>query len=260
MSKDEFKCLCNKIFSKKFNLERHLSTNACKAINIKSQLDVYNVIKPLQEEIKELKKIQIINNNCNNIININIQIPLSEISFKNTEDSLYNMIEKYSKIEKIKPNDVDDVVISKNIKEVKRLISDYLKINLCDKNKPELHCIKYVSKYPPSYNIYEKRDVNGDIIKSIRGFKDSVDLLSDPILKNIKNALGSFEKILKIENKKATKEGSDAIDALKYDYQLYDTTIKALKNELNKTNVQAALKQFLKHDLLNDINMKITLI
>jgi len=38
---------------------------------------------------------------------------------------------------------------------------------------------------------------------------------------------------------------------------MYDTTIKALKNELNKKNVQNALKQFLKHEILNDINMKI---
>ena len=101
--------------------------------------------------------------------------------------------------------------------------------------------------------------MNGEIINSIRGFKDSVDLLSDPILKNIKRALISFEKILIIENKKATEDGSEALDALKYDYGLYDTTIKALKNELNKKNVQAALKQFLKHDILNDINMKLTI-
>jgi hypothetical protein len=253
-----FKCLCDKTFNKKYNLDRHLSTNACKSIvlpqDIKSQLDIYNMVKQLNTCKDGINITNNINNNCNNTINININIPLSELSFKGTEDALYNMIENYSNIQQVK-NTVD----YKNVKDVKYLISDYIKTNLCDKNKPEMHCIKYISKYPLAYNISEKRDMNGDIINSIRGFKDSVDLLSDPILKNIKRALISFEKILIIENKKATEDGSEALDALKYDYGLYDTTIKALKNELNKKNVQAALKQFLKHDILNDINMKLTI-
>ena len=254
----EFLCICNKKFNKKFNFERHLASNACKGIclpsDVKTQLDIYNIIEKHSINKNNSKNININNSNINsnNVINININIPLAELTFKNTEDSLYEMIENYFEIQNIK-NEVE----FNNVKDVKFLISDYLKTNLCDKLKPELHCIKYVSKYPPSYNISEKRDINGDIINTIRGLKDSVDLLSDPILKNIKKALHSFERILIIENKKASEDGM--IDSLKYDYTLYDTTIKALKNELNKKNVQAALKQFLKHDLLHNINMKITL-
>jgi len=255
-----FECICNKKFGKKFNLERHLSSNACKSLSlpndIKTQLDIYNIIEKhniIKDKKSNINIINSNNNNSNNVINININIPLSELTFKNTEESLYKMIEKYFEIQNLK-NEQE----FRNVKDVKFLISDYLKTNLCDKLKPELHCVKYVTKYPPSYNISQKRDINGDIIDTIQGLKDSVDLLSDPILKNIKKALQSFEKILIIESKKACENGD--VELLKYDYTLYDVTIKALKNELNKKNVQAALKQFLKHDLLNDINMKISLI
>lgn len=252
MSK-EYRCVCSKVFNKKFNLERHLNSNTCKSlclpVDIKTQLDIYNIIEKHHVEKEKGINITNSNNNSNNVINININIPLSELTLKNTEESLYKMIEKYFEIQNIK-NEQE----FRNVPKVKFLISDYLKTNLCDQFKPELHCVKYVTKHPPSYNISQKRNDNGDIINTIQGLKDSVDLLSDPILKNIKQALQSFQKILIIENKKVSENRE--FDSLKYDYALYDTTIKALKNELNKKNVQAALKQFLKHDILNDINMK----
>jgi hypothetical protein len=40
---------------------------------------------------------------------------------------------------------------------------------------------------------------------------------------------------------------------------LYNKTIKALENELNKKVVQNALKQFLKYSVLNNINMKLNI-
>lgn len=234
---------CNKTYNNKFTLERHLSTSACKPIEFKNNLELYNFInkQAALQKINNNYKDCIINNNN---INIKIEIqPISELSLKN-EDDLYNMIEKYFDIQEIK-NDIS----YKNVKDVKFLLSDYLKSQLCNTNNPEKQSIKYVKKYPPTYHISEKR-IEGEIVTSIRGFKDSVDLLSDPVLSALKKALFSFEKTLQ-------KNQND--ENYKYDYSLYDITIKALKNELNKRNVQSALKQLLKHDILNDINMKMTI-
>ena len=57
---------------------------------------------------------------------------------------------------------------------------------MCDKEKPENHSIKYVTKNPLTYSIVEKEDDNGDIITSIRGFKESVNILTDPVLNALK--------------------------------------------------------------------------
>ena len=260
----EIICLfCNKSYNKKVSLDKHLSGNVCKASILNSQLELHNfILNYTNRAISNYKECTIndnrvdnsITNNINNIINIKIELqPVSDLNkiLKNDE-ALYNLIEKYDDIKKLK-NDEE----FKNVKDVKFLLSDYLKTSLCDTNKPENHCIKYVSKNPPSYSITEKKDIDGEIITVIRGLKDSVDILSDPVLNALKKTLNKFEKTIKLENR---KEDETRELVSKYDYAMYDTTIKALKNELNKKNVQAALKQFLKHDLLNDINMKISLI
>ena len=248
-------CLfCDKIFSTKTNLDRHLSTNTCKSKLFENQLDMHNFIN--KAIVNNYNKCTI--NNNNNNINIKIEIqPVSKISFNDiSDDTLYNAIKEYSKIEKITPNDIDNNIVSKSIPEAKFIISNLIKNSMCDKEKPENHSIKYVTKNPLTYSIVEKEDDNGDIITSIRGFKESVNILTDPVLNALKTKLRLFEKTLKTESKNAIKNGSE--EELKYDYELYNKTIKALKNELNNKVVQNALKQFLKHDLLADINMKLS--
>lgn len=264
MSIDNICLFCNKSYNNKVNLHRHLQTNTCKASILNNQYELYNfIVSHTVKAINNYKECTIndnsinnsINNSNNNTNNVNIKIelqPISDISLKN-EEALYSLIEKYFDIKQIKNEES-----FKNVKDVKFLLSDFLKQQFCNVEHPEKHCIKYINKYPPSYHISEKRNINGEVITTIRGFKDAIDLLSDPVLTALKKALGSFEKTLKKDTIKAIK--NDKEDELKYDYPLYDTTIKALKNELNKSNVQAALKQFLKHDILNDINMKMTII
>ena len=248
--KSEVCCFCNKKFSNKFTLERHLSTNSCKASLLQNQLQLYNFVNSqCSNAIKNYKDCIVHDNSTNNTNNINIKIeitPISEISLKN-EEALYEMIKQYSSIEKIKNEQS-----YKHVDGVKFIFSDFLKSQLCDPNNPEKQPIKYLSKNPPSYQIVEKRNLDGDIITIIRGLKDSVDILSNPVLDALQKALRSFEKILIKEDRENPEES-------KYDYPLYDITIKALKNELNKKNVQTALKQFLKHELLNNINMKMTI-
>lgn len=269
----EYKCFCNKIFSRKFNLDRHLSSNACSGIDIKSQLDVYNIIqdkiKPLEKELNmikeennELKKLQIINNNCQNanqIVNVNINIniePIAQLSFNDTSnDLMYKMIEKYSIIQNFKSNDIDKQIVSKNVFDAKFLLANYIKLTMTNKNN-----IKYVNKRPPTYQIAEDFDEDGEIITTIRGLKDSIILLTDPVLNALKIKLDKFEMKLQKTLIQAEKISKETVNELKYDYPLYETTIKALKNELNKKVVQNSLKQFLKNDVLNDINMKLKII
>jgi transcription elongation factor Elf1 len=249
-------CLfCNKSYNKKTTLDKHLSSNSCKASILNNQMELHNFIMNYAKTVNNYKECTItdnsITNNINNTINIKIELqPVSDLNkILSNDEAIYNLIEKYDDIKKLK-NDEQ----FKNVKDVKFLLSDYLKTNLCDESKPENHCIKFVSKNPPSYSITEKKDIDGEIITVIRGLKDSVDLLSDPVLNALKKTLNKFERTIKLENKKE-EETREYIT--KYDYAMYDTTIKALKNELNKKNVQNALKQFLKHEILNDINMKI---
>ena len=253
----EIICLfCNKSYNKKASLDKHLSTNGCKGFILNSQLELHNfIINYTNRAINNYKECTIndnsITNNINNTINIKIELqPVSNLNkILNNDEAIYNLIEKYDDIKKLKNEEE-----FKNVKDVKFLLSDYLKTNLCDESKPENHCIKFVSKNPPSYSITEKKDIDGEIITVIRGLKDSVDLLSDPVLNALKKTLNKFERTIKLEN---IKEEETREYISKYDYIMYDTTIKALKNELNKKNVQNALKQFLKHEILNDINMKI---
>jgi len=248
---------CNKNYNNKYTLERHLS-NTCKPITFNNNLELYNFIQTHSIKAINNYKECTVNNVTNNNNTVNIKIELQPITDLNkmlneSETAIYNLIERYDEIKQNK-NDQE----FKNVKDVKFLLSDYLKTNLCDKSKQENHCIKYITKDPPSYHIVEKKDIDGNIITIIRGLKDSINLLSDPVLNALKKTLIKFERTLKKDSIDAVKNGTES--ELKYDYELYDITIKALKNELNKKNVQAALKQFLKHDILNDINMKMTII
>ena len=173
---------CSKTFYKKTNLERHLLGDSCKAPTL-NKLELHRLIEKhcmnsSLQTLNNYKDCTIVDssNNTNNI-NIKIEItPISEISLKN-EEALYEMVKKYSTIEKIKNEQC-----YKHVDGVKFIFSDFLKSQLCDDNYPEKHPIKYLSKNPQSYHIVEKRGIDGEIITIIRGLKDSVDILSNPVL------------------------------------------------------------------------------
>jgi len=100
------------------------------------------------------KDCNITDNSITNTINIKIELqPVSELNkILDNDEAIYNLIEKYDDIKKLKNEEK-----FKNIKDVKFLLSDYLKTNLCDNSKPENHCM---SKNPPSYSIIEKKDID----------------------------------------------------------------------------------------------------
>ena len=46
---------------------------------------------------------------------------------------------------------------------------------------------------------------------------------------------------------------------INFNYLIYEETISELRNELNKTNVKKALSSVLQNDILNNIEMKLSL-
>ena len=149
------------------------------------------------------------------------------------------MIEKY---------DDDKAIVGYKEKfnndKVNLLLSDYIKDIICDSSHPENHAIKYIKKKPPTYNALVE-DSDGNTVSVIKGLKDTCELLTDPILDQLKIKLKEFI----IKYKKDTQPD--------FDYFLYENAIRELKKELNKSNVKKALSSVLKNDILNNIEMKL---
>lgn len=241
-----FSCyFCNMDFSIKSNLHRHIADKRCKSIIIKDLNMMHNIIVDKQNEIDNLKK-QLINikGDCNIISNINLKIeininPVTKLNISHIEHvKLQKIIERYD----------DEKELNKgkekfNNQKVKELLSDYIKYMICDANHPENHVVKYIKKYPPTYNTLIE-DYHGNTVSVIKGLKDTCELLTDPILDQLKIKLKEFMK--------KYKEDQDD-----FDFVLYENAINELKKELNKKNVKKALNSVLKNDILNNIEMKI---
>lgn len=169
------------------------------------------------------------NNNHNNIkIEININ-PITKLDISHIPPSeMRSIIEKY-----------DD-----NNQKLNLLLGDYIKNMLCDSQHPENQAVKYITKKPPTYNsTIENSD--GKTVNVIKGLKDTCELLTDPILDQLKLKLKECLKTYK--------------NASEFDYSLYEDAFKELKKELNKVNVKKALSSVLKNDILQNIEMKFKL-
>ena len=123
------------------------------------------------------------------------------------------------------------------------LLTEYLNGVLCDQDHPENHAVKYVKRYPPTFNSITE-DADGNVITTIKGLKDTCELLSDPVLDVLKVKLTECIK-------KYKKEEND------YDYSLYEDAIKEIRKEFKKDNIKKVLSNFLKNDLINNIEMKL---
>jgi hypothetical protein len=124
------------------------------------------------------------------------------------------------------------------------LMSDYIKEIVCNKEHPENHSVKYIKKKPPTFNTLIEKD--GETISVFKGLTDTCELLTDPILDQLKIKLKEFIKKYKRDDD--------------YDYSFYEDTISQLKKELNKATVKKALNSVLQNDILNTIEMKLKLI
>jgi len=250
---------CNNNFVQRFNLQRHLTDNKCKSTVTTNIIKIHDVIQEqrikLEQKDKEIEKLkqQLAihidgNNNIVNSNNINMKIeininPITKLDISHIEhDKIKNIIEKYDDSKEMKgPYD------KFNNNKVNLLLSDYIKGIICDTEHPENHAVKYIKKKPPTYNT-QIEDSEGNVVSVIKGLKDTCELLTDPILEKLKLKLREFIKKYKGDTEP------------EFDFALYENAIKELKKELNKKNVKKALNSVLKNDILNNIEMKLSLI
>ena len=247
-----FNCnYCDNIFAQKHVLQRHIADNRCKSTLIKDLNKINDIIQEYKNEIQKLKQHNITNINGinsigNNNVNMKIEIninPITKLDIKHIEyDKLKQIIEKY--------DDSKELVNGKekfNSDKVNMLLSSYIKDMICDSEHPENHAVKYIRKKPPTYNMHVE-DLEGNTVTVIKGLKDTCELLTDPILDQLKIKLKEF----------ITKYKGDTEP--EFDYILYENSILELKKELNKKNVKKSLNSVLKNDILNNIEMKLSLI
>lgn len=222
---------CSSSFTRKENLNRHLRDNACSVGKNMTLLDFHNKIDELYKSAGIL-----INGNNNrtdvnshNTFNINIQIqPITKLSLEHiSPDKMKQVIETY---------DTDK-------SKLNLLLTEYINNVLCDSEHPENHAVKYVKRYPPTFNSITE-DSDGNVITTIKGLKDTCELLSDPVL-----------DVLKIKLSECIKKYKRDED--NYDYSLYEDAIKEIRKELKKDNIKKVLSNFLKNDLINNIEMKL---
>lgn len=169
----------------------------------------------------------------NQMMNFNIKIeinPITNLKLDYIEPEIMKtLVETY------------DCSQNKNPERLNLLLSNYIKNVICNKDYPENHAVKYVKKKPPTYNCIIK-DENGNTIQVIKQLKDTCELLSDPMLNNLKIKLTEFLKKYKKDEE--------------FDYEMYEDTIQQLRKELNNKTVKKALSSVLQNDILNNIEMK----
>lgn len=237
--------LCNTNFNTKSNLTRHLNKdNMC--VDKKLLHDLIEEKNKLIESLRLGLQTNGITNNSgvigiggdnNMYINVKIEInPITKLQVDHIEtDRMKSLIEKY-----------DDPAVPKNSDKLNLLLSGYIKDVMCDTDHPENHAVKYVKKKPPTYNAIIE-DSEGNTVSVIKGLKDTCELLSDPILDQLKIKLTEFIKKYKPDTNP------------EFDYSLYEDAIRQLRKELNKANVKKALSSVLQNDILNNIQMKLNI-
>jgi len=225
-----FDCLfCSTTFTRKDNLKRHQISNKCSLVNIDSGEKLYN----LQEKLSN-KIVQIGSNNKTNIINGNVNI----INLNVIINPVSNLNTKY-----IEPSRMKALVQKFDYPSFNYLISDYIKDIISNKDHPENHSVKYIKVKPPMFSNTINQD--GKIVNVIKNLKDSCELLSEPVLHELKKKLKECNKVYKNDE----------------DFQdLYEDTVRDINRELNKESVKKALSTVLQTDILNDIAMKVNVI
>ena len=248
MSSSIFIChFCNHNFTQKHNLEKHLNDKKCKS----KLLNNWDELNCLLDELHQLKSrinvsnspIIVGNNNYNNIkIEININ-PITKLDISHIQDiEMRNLIKSY---DDTKYNNKDD--IENNDKDkLNVLLGGYIKNMICDSEHPENHAVKYVKKKPPTYNAITE-DSDGNTVNVIKGLKETCELLSDPILDQLKLKLRECIQRFKKD------------DDPNFDFSLYEHAFKELKKELKKSTVKKASSSVLQNDILENIEMKFTM-
>jgi hypothetical protein len=237
--------LCSTTFTKNYNLNKHLN-DRCKTDMIHDLVKLNNYISDLHNQIKQSKQNIIIGDNSNNntnsnnivnnnTINLKLEININPISKLNTKylntDKMLQLLENFDKDKG-------------NQDKLNLVLADYINNIICDPEHPENHVVKYIKKNPPTYNTITE-DADGNKINVIKNLKNTCELLSDPVLNILKKKLGNFIK-------KYNKDDDPTVD-----WGMIEDAVIILREELKKNNVKKALKNVLRDDILNNIEMKL---
>lgn len=249
-----FKCnLCSCDFTQKKSLNNHLEFKRCKSGLVMDYQKLNNYIEELHNKIKnngagpalnlneiDSSIVAVGNNNTN--INLKLQInvnPITNLNLKHLDTgSMKSLVDMFDK------NQSND--------RLNLVLSDYIKKILCDNEHPENQAVKYISKRPPTYKTLIK-DEDGKIISVIKDLKNTCELLTDPVLEILKKKLNDFIKKYKNDNQ------PDIEDYGPFQYGMIEDAVNILKQELRKDNVKKALKNVLRDDILNNIEMKLSI-
>ena len=226
--------LCKNAFTQKHALLTHLK-DRCKSPLLNDPVLLNEFLK--EKELQLQKAISINGNhnsinsiNSNNIINVNINVqPITKLSIDHiSTDKMKSVIEKF---------DTDKSKLT-------LLLTEYINGLLCDQDHPENHAVKYVKKYPPTFNSLTE-DSEGNLVNIIKNLKDTCELLTDPVLEVLKKKMSEFLKKYRADTEPD------------FDYGLYEDGIRELRKEFKKETIKKVLSSFLKNDLLNNIEMKL---
>lgn len=213
-------CLfCSSNFSTKSNLKKHVTNKKCALSNTEMLWELHeNHKSKVQTEDKSSLKFI---NNGTTIINNNIQIILNPANKLN--------------VSYLKTSDTKELVETSSEDRSILLLSEYIKEIIANKEHPENHCIKYVTKRPPTFSsVIEENGENKVFIKNL---KESCEILSTPIISSINQRLRECKKELKNDE----------------DFQ---DEYKSNTNLRNKNHVKKAIKSVLNNDILHDSNFK----
>ena len=226
--------LCSCEFTTKGNLQRHLENRKCKS-GIMFDND-YTKANEILEENKRLKdqinsltiNVNGNNNSTNNKTNnVNINITINPITKLNTSYLKHELMQEIVDVFDVDPG------------RINVLLAEYIGHIIHNKEHPENHSVKYVSKRPPLFNTQIEK--NGETVGVTKNVKDTCALIVQPIQDIINKKLRLYDK------------------KYQYDDDYCEKLVRELKNEINSSSVKNALKSILTTDIINDIEMKLGL-
>ena len=222
---------CSTDFTTKGNLKRHLVNKKCTYKNLEDGEKAFQI----QEKIMNLSLSNTKTVNANTIVNGNVNGNINNININITVNPVTKLNVSY-----LEPSKMKELVEKFDYPSFNYLITNYIKDILHNKDHPENHSVKYIKVRPPTFSNTVNHE--GKSVNVIKNLKDSCELLSEPVLLNLKRKLKECNKFYKNDQ----------------DFQdLYEDTVRDIFRELNKESVKKALSTVLQTDILNDIEMKV---
>ena len=178
-------------------------------------------------------------------INNNMINPINKLNLKDNMENNRNLIIKY---EKHKHNCSDDLLQS--------MLAEYIKNVIQNKNNPENHCIKYIKKKPPTYNIVIL-DQNNKKTCIIKKLHECPVILYEPICKIIKKQLRLL--LYKSSSNDNDEDEEDEDNNMEYTNSTVHSLANQLVNHHGQKILMSSIKSVLHNNILFDKDMKFSL-